>query len=207
MSAVRQSGATLRRGLVRGLRRAALHPWRAPTECAEPTANAAWAGPEWASACRLAPTVASTVSRSPSQRKGSTTMRESVFQVPIARHVLETTAAFPDVVEATYAGISRPDIGQLFDRLSSASTYEEFAELVKPLKAPGDHGADDPVPRRRRVLRAGHYPDRGDARCHPGGPRPCLQRVGDLPGRRGRDANSAGARRRGFALFKRATAA
>jgi hypothetical protein len=38
-------------------------------------------------------------------------------------------------------------------------------------------------------------------------PRPCLQCVGDLPGRRGRDANSAGARRRGFALFKRATAA
>jgi hypothetical protein len=58
-------------------------------------------------------------------------MRESVFQVPIARHVLETTAAFPDVLEATYAGISRPDVGQLFDRLSSASTYEEFAELVK----------------------------------------------------------------------------
>jgi hypothetical protein len=58
-------------------------------------------------------------------------MRESVFQVPIARHVLETTAAFRDVLEATYAGISRPDIGQLFDRLSSASTYEEFAELVK----------------------------------------------------------------------------
>ena len=61
-------------------------------------------------------------------------MRESVFQVPIARRVLETTAAFPDVLEVTYAGISRPDIGQLFDRLSSASTDDEFADLVKPLK-------------------------------------------------------------------------
>src|SRR5258708_29874681 len=130
MSPVRQSGATPRRGLVLGPRRAALHPWRAPTESAEPAANAARAGPEWASASRLAPTVASTVSRSPSQRKGSTTMRERGFQVPIARHVLETTAAFPDVVEATYAGISRPAIGQLFDRLSSPSTHPQFAELA-----------------------------------------------------------------------------
>jgi hypothetical protein len=58
-------------------------------------------------------------------------MQETVLQVPIACHVFETTRAFPDVLEAVYTGISRPDIGELFDQLSSASTYEEFAGLVK----------------------------------------------------------------------------
>jgi hypothetical protein len=33
------------------------------------------------------------------------------------------------VLESVYSGISRPDIGELFDQLSSASTYEEFACL------------------------------------------------------------------------------
>jgi hypothetical protein len=35
------------------------------------------------------------------------------------------------VLEAVYSGTSRPDIGELFDQLSSASTYEEFACLMK----------------------------------------------------------------------------
>jgi hypothetical protein len=53
--------------------------------------------------------------------------RVAVALDAIARHVVETTSAFPDVLEAVYSRISWPGIGKLFDQLSSASTYEEFA--------------------------------------------------------------------------------
>lgn len=53
------------------------------------------------------------------EANGARAMQETVLQVPIACHVFETTRAFPDVLEAVYTGISRPDIGELFDQLSS----------------------------------------------------------------------------------------
>jgi hypothetical protein len=58
-------------------------------------------------------------------------VQEGVHQVPLVRHVIETTSHFGDVLEAVYFGISQPDIATLFDKLAAAPTYSEFEGIVK----------------------------------------------------------------------------
>jgi uncharacterized protein (DUF302 family) len=57
--------------------------------------------------------------------------REQVHSVQVRRHVLETDRSFPGVLDGIYAGISRPDIGRLFDELAACTSYEEFSSLVR----------------------------------------------------------------------------
>ena len=51
--------------------------------------------------------------------------------VQVRRHVLETDTSFPDVLDGIYTGISRPDIGRLFDELAACTSYEELSSLVR----------------------------------------------------------------------------
>jgi uncharacterized protein (DUF302 family) len=57
--------------------------------------------------------------------------KEQVHTVQVRRHVLETDRSFPDVLDGIYTGISRPDIGRLFDELAACTSYEEFSSLVR----------------------------------------------------------------------------
>ncbi|GAA4622637.1 hypothetical protein GCM10023196_015630 [Actinoallomurus vinaceus] len=56
--------------------------------------------------------------------------REQVQTVLVRRHVLETNRPFSDVLDGIYGGISRPDIGRLFDELAASTSYDEFSSLV-----------------------------------------------------------------------------
>lgn len=55
---------------------------------------------------------------------------EDVVEVVVRRHVIDTERPFGDVLDGIYAGISRPDIGALFEQLAASTTFEEFSSLV-----------------------------------------------------------------------------
>jgi hypothetical protein len=55
---------------------------------------------------------------------------EQVLDVSVRRHVLTSERPFQVVLDGIFAGISQPDIGELFGRLAASSSYEEFSALV-----------------------------------------------------------------------------
>jgi uncharacterized protein (DUF302 family) len=55
---------------------------------------------------------------------------EQVLEVLMRRHVFDTERPFAAVLDGIFGGISQPDIGQLFSKLASSTSYEEFSSLV-----------------------------------------------------------------------------
>jgi hypothetical protein len=66
-----------------------------------------------------------------------------VLEVVVRRHVFAGDRPFASVLNGVLAGISQPDIGQLFSKLAACTSHEEFASLVQ--QAQGSAGPD-PVP-------------------------------------------------------------
>ena len=56
---------------------------------------------------------------------------EHVLDVQIRRHVFDSERPFPDVLDAIFGGISRPDIEALFGKLAASTSYEQFSSLVR----------------------------------------------------------------------------
>jgi hypothetical protein len=59
---------------------------------------------------------------------------EHVLEVPLRRHVLDTERPFSSVLDGIFGGISRPDIGLLFSKLATSTSYQEFSSLVGQAK-------------------------------------------------------------------------
>jgi hypothetical protein len=86
---------------------------------------------------------------------------EQVLTVEVRRHVIVSDRPFPDVMDAIWTGISRPDIEGLFRQLAVATSYEQFSSLVA--QAQGSAGLmrflelelDNALSIRRRRTRAG----------------------------------------------------
>jgi uncharacterized protein (DUF302 family) len=55
---------------------------------------------------------------------------ERVLDVPVRRHVLDSERPFSAVLDGIFGGISQPDIGLLFSKLTTATSYQEFSSLV-----------------------------------------------------------------------------
>jgi uncharacterized protein (DUF302 family) len=55
---------------------------------------------------------------------------ERVLEVPVRRHVLDSERPFSAVLDGIFGGISQPDIGLLFSKLATATSYQEFSSLV-----------------------------------------------------------------------------
>jgi Domain of unknown function DUF302 len=55
---------------------------------------------------------------------------EQVLTLAVRRHVIVGDRPFQDVMDAIYAGISRPDIDGLFRQLAASTSYEQFSALV-----------------------------------------------------------------------------
>jgi hypothetical protein len=53
-----------------------------------------------------------------------------VLDIALRRYVITSDRPFPDVMDAIYTGISRPDIEGLFRQLAAATSYEQFSSLV-----------------------------------------------------------------------------
>ncbi len=56
---------------------------------------------------------------------------EQVRDIQVRRYVLDSHRSFSDVLDGIYGGISRPDIGKLFDQLAASTSYDEFSSLVE----------------------------------------------------------------------------
>jgi uncharacterized protein DUF302 len=56
---------------------------------------------------------------------------EQVLEVVVRRHVFTSQRPFASVLDGVFAGISQPDIGQLFSRLAACTSYEAFISLVQ----------------------------------------------------------------------------
>jgi uncharacterized protein (DUF302 family) len=55
---------------------------------------------------------------------------ERVLDVPVRRHILDSERPFSAVLDGIFGGISQPDIGLLFSKLSASTSYQEFSSLV-----------------------------------------------------------------------------
>jgi hypothetical protein len=55
---------------------------------------------------------------------------EQVLTLAVRRHVIVGDRPFQDVMDAIYAGISRPDIEGLFRQLAVATSFDQFSSLV-----------------------------------------------------------------------------
>jgi hypothetical protein len=55
---------------------------------------------------------------------------EQVLTLAVRRYVIVGSRPFQDVMDAIYAGISRPDIEGLFRQLAAATSFEQFGTLV-----------------------------------------------------------------------------
>jgi hypothetical protein len=55
---------------------------------------------------------------------------EQVLTLAVRRYVIVGDRPFQDVMDAIYAGISRPDIEGLFRQLAASTSYEQFRTLV-----------------------------------------------------------------------------
>jgi uncharacterized protein (DUF302 family) len=55
---------------------------------------------------------------------------EQVLEVLMRRHVFDTERPFAAVLDGIFGGITQPDIGQLFSKLATSTSYEEFSSLV-----------------------------------------------------------------------------
>jgi hypothetical protein len=56
---------------------------------------------------------------------------EQVLDVVVRRHVFDSDRPFQAVLDGVFAGITRPDIGPLFDKLAASTSYEQFSSLVQ----------------------------------------------------------------------------
>jgi uncharacterized protein (DUF302 family) len=56
---------------------------------------------------------------------------ETVREVQLRRHVLDTDRSFSDVLDGVFGGISQPDIKALFGKLAVSTSYDEFSSLVR----------------------------------------------------------------------------
>ena len=56
---------------------------------------------------------------------------EHVLDVVVRRYVLASDRPFDQVLERIFSGISQPDIAQLFSKLETSSTYQQFSSLVE----------------------------------------------------------------------------
>ena len=73
---------------------------------------------------------------------------ENVIQVLVRRHVIDTERPFSSVLAGIFGGISHPDIGLLFSKLATSTSYEQFSSLVA--QAQGSAGDAVPAARPRR---------------------------------------------------------
>ena len=55
---------------------------------------------------------------------------EQVEDILVRRHVFDSDRPFSQVLADIFGGISQPDIGMLFSRLATSTSYEEFRSLV-----------------------------------------------------------------------------
>jgi hypothetical protein len=55
---------------------------------------------------------------------------EQVMEVLVRRHVFNSDRPFGSVLDGVFGGISQPDIGLLFRKLSASTSYEHFSSLV-----------------------------------------------------------------------------
>ena len=60
---------------------------------------------------------------------------EQVLTLAVRRYVIVGDRPFQDVMDAIYAGISRPDIEGLFRQLAAATSFEQFSSLVAQPRA------------------------------------------------------------------------
>jgi hypothetical protein len=56
---------------------------------------------------------------------------EHVLEVVVRRHVLASDRPFDQVLAGIFTGISQPDIAQLFSKLETSGTYQQFSSLVE----------------------------------------------------------------------------
>ena len=60
---------------------------------------------------------------------------EQVLDMVMRRHVLASDRPFDQVLAGIFSGISQPDIAQLFSKLETSSTYQQFSSLVEQRRA------------------------------------------------------------------------
>jgi hypothetical protein len=56
---------------------------------------------------------------------------EHALDVVVRRHVLASDRPLEEVLAGIFSGISQPDIAQLFGKLETSSTYQQFSSLVE----------------------------------------------------------------------------
>jgi hypothetical protein len=56
---------------------------------------------------------------------------ERVLAVAVSRHIIDAQRPFSEVLDGIFGGISRPDIAELFSKLSASTSYDEFSALVR----------------------------------------------------------------------------
>jgi hypothetical protein len=56
---------------------------------------------------------------------------ESVLEVPLRRHVINSERPFSSVLGGIFGGIGQPDIGQLFRKLAASTSFEQFRSLTR----------------------------------------------------------------------------
>jgi len=56
---------------------------------------------------------------------------EHALDVVMRRHVLASDRPFDEVLAGIFSGISQPDIAQLFSKLETSGTYQQFSSLVE----------------------------------------------------------------------------
>jgi len=56
---------------------------------------------------------------------------EQVREVVVRRHVFTSERPFAKVLDGVFAGVSQPDIGQLFSKLAASTSYDGFTSLVQ----------------------------------------------------------------------------
>jgi uncharacterized protein (DUF302 family) len=56
---------------------------------------------------------------------------EQVRDVLVRRHIIDSDRPFSSVLDGIFGGITRPDIGSLFSKLESSTSYEEFSSVVR----------------------------------------------------------------------------
>jgi hypothetical protein len=56
---------------------------------------------------------------------------EDVLEVRVRRHVFTSERPFAEIMDGIYAGISQPDIANLFRELAASTSYERFTSLVQ----------------------------------------------------------------------------
>ncbi len=55
---------------------------------------------------------------------------DHVLEVLVRRHVFDSERSFASVLNGIFGGISQPDIGLLFSKLTASTSYEQFSSRV-----------------------------------------------------------------------------